>query len=164
MHGADLIDSGTKIHAEGAALDQIAAWREKGLKIGFTNGCFDLLHPGHISLLGQARAACDRLVVGLNSDASVGRLKGAGRPIQSEAARAVVIASIEAVDLVVIFEDDTPLSLIKTIRPDVLVKGKDYSEDQIVGGDEVKSYGGSIVLADLVDGHSTSGTIRRMAG
>ncbi len=164
LHGADLIDSGTKIHAEGAALDQIAAWREKGLKIGFTNGCFDLLHPGHISLLGQARAACDRLVVGLNSDASVGRLKGAGRPIQSEAARAVVIASIEAVDLVVIFEDDTPLSLIKTIRPDVLVKGKDYSEDQIVGGDEVKSYGGSIVLADLVDGHSTSGTIRRMAG
>lgn len=140
-----------------------ASWRAEGLAVGFTNGCFDLLHPGHISLLGQARQACDRLVVGLNSDASVARLKGPGRPIQSEAARAVVLGSLTSVDIVVVFEEDTPLRLIEAIRPDVLVKGRDYTIDQVVGADVVQGYGGRVVLAELAPGHSTTATVRRIA-
>jgi D-beta-D-heptose 7-phosphate kinase/D-beta-D-heptose 1-phosphate adenosyltransferase len=143
--------------------DRAQAWRRRGARIGFTNGCFDLLHPGHISLLKQARAACDKLVVGLNSDASVKRLKGKDRPVQSEASRATVLASLAAVDLVVVFHEDTPLNLIDTLRPDVLVKGADYSLDQVVGGEEVRAWGGEVVLADILNGHSTSETIRRLA-
>jgi D-beta-D-heptose 7-phosphate kinase/D-beta-D-heptose 1-phosphate adenosyltransferase len=146
------------------ALDRVARWRRNGISIGFTNGCFDLLHPGHVSLLQQARAACGRLVVGLNSDASVRRLKGAGRPVQSEAARAAVLASLASVDLVVVFEDDTPEALIAALRPDVLVKGADYRADQVVGGSFVESYGGRVLLAELVPGHSTTATIARAAG
>src|SRR6185312_15107494 len=112
-----------KIVARAAAVERASRWRRRGLRVGFTNGCFDLLHPGHIHLLAQARAACDRLVVGLNSDASVKRLKGNGRPVQDEAARAEVLAALEAVDLVAIFEDDTPIELIAKVRPSVLVKG-----------------------------------------
>jgi D-beta-D-heptose 7-phosphate kinase/D-beta-D-heptose 1-phosphate adenosyltransferase len=145
-------------------LDRIAAWRRQGLKIGFTNGCFDLLHPGHVALLAQARAACDRLVVGLNSDASVQRLKGTDRPIQAEAARAAVLSSLAPVDLVVIFDEDTPLELIEAIRPDVLAKGADYTVAQVVGAEIVQSYGGRILLADLTPGHSTTATIARMGG
>jgi D-beta-D-heptose 7-phosphate kinase/D-beta-D-heptose 1-phosphate adenosyltransferase len=145
------------------ALDHVARWRRKGLKIGFTNGCFDLLHPGHVSLLEQARAACERLVVGLNSDASVKRLKGAERPVQNEAARAAVLASLASVDLVVLFEEDTPRELIAELRPDVLVKGADYRIDQVVGGDLVQSYGGTVLLAELAPGFSTTATIARMA-
>jgi len=141
------------------AVSRVAVWRREGRKIGFTNGCFDLLHPGHISLISQARAACDRLVVGLNSDASVRRLKGLGRPVQSEAARAAVMASLAQVDLVVVFGEDTPLALIDAIRPDVLVKGADYSRAQVVGGDLVESYGGRVLLADLVPSYSTTATI-----
>jgi D-beta-D-heptose 7-phosphate kinase/D-beta-D-heptose 1-phosphate adenosyltransferase len=137
-------------------------WRKMGLKVGFTNGCFDLLHPGHISLLRQARAACDKLVVGLNSDASVKRLKGETRPLQNEAARSAVLASLIDVDQIVIFSEDTPLELIKTLRPDVLVKGADYTVDKVVGSPEVQSWGGKVVLAQLVDGHSTTKTIARM--
>lgn len=145
------------------ALDHIARWRHNGLRIGFTNGCFDLLHPGHISLLTQARAASDRLVVGLNSDESVVRLKGAGRPVQNEAARAAVLASLASVDLVILFDEDTPLTLISELRPDVLVKGADYRLDQVVGAELVQSYGGKVVLADLLPGHSTTATIARLA-
>ncbi|MBV8166794.1 MAG: D-glycero-beta-D-manno-heptose-7-phosphate kinase, partial [Alphaproteobacteria bacterium] len=116
----DLAQGESKVLSLHAALDQVAAWRSKGLKIGFTNGCFDLLHPGHVSLLAQSRAQCDRLVVGLNSDASVKRLKGETRPVQTETARAVVLASLSHVDAVVIFPEDTPLSLIEAIKPDVL--------------------------------------------
>jgi len=141
------------------ALSRIAVLRREGRKIGFTNGCFDLLHPGHISLLGQARAACDYLVVGLNSDASVRRLKGPTRPIQSEAARAAVMASLANVDLVVIFNEDTPQALIEAIRPDVLVKGSDYTRTTVVGADVVESYGGKVLLADLVPSYSTTATI-----
>jgi D-beta-D-heptose 7-phosphate kinase / D-beta-D-heptose 1-phosphate adenosyltransferase len=147
-----------------AALDHVARWRHRGLKIGFTNGCFDLLHPGHVSLLAQARAACDRLVVGLNSDLSVKRLKGPERPVQAEAARAAVLASLASVDLVVIFEEDTPLELIRAIRPDVLVKGADYRIDEVVGGDLVQSWGGTVLLADLSPGFSTTATIARIGG
>jgi D-beta-D-heptose 7-phosphate kinase/D-beta-D-heptose 1-phosphate adenosyltransferase len=143
-------------------LEQVERWRLRGLKIGFTNGCFDLLHPGHVALLAQARAACDRLVVGLNSDASVARLKGADRPVQQEAARAAVLASLSSVDLVVVFPEDTPMALIEAIRPDVLIKGADYRVDEVVGADFVQSYGGTVVLADLIAGHSTTATIKRI--
>jgi D-beta-D-heptose 7-phosphate kinase/D-beta-D-heptose 1-phosphate adenosyltransferase len=137
-------------------------WRKLGFKVGFTNGCFDLLHPGHISLIRQSRRACDKLVVGLNSDASVKRLKGENRPIQNEEARAAVLASLSDVDQVVIFAEDTPLNLIKTVRPAVLVKGADYRKDQVVGGDLVESWGGRVMLAELVEGQSTSSTIARL--
>ena len=141
------------------ALSRITVWRREGRKIGFTNGCFDLLHPGHISLIAQARAACDRLVVGLNSDSSVRRLKGPGRPIQNEAARAAVLASLANIDLVVIFNEDTPLTLIEGLRPDVLVKGADYTRSSVVGADLVESYGGKVLLANLVPSYSTTATI-----
>ncbi len=144
------------------ALDQVARWRRNGLRVGFTNGCFDLLHPGHVSLLSQARAQCDRLVVGLNSDASVVRLKGPGRPVQSEQARAAVLASLASVDLVVLFEEDTPLSVIAEIKPDLLVKGADYRHDQVVGAELVEAYGGKVVLAELLPGFSTTATIARL--
>jgi D-beta-D-heptose 7-phosphate kinase/D-beta-D-heptose 1-phosphate adenosyltransferase len=148
--------------------DQAAArarrWRDQGLAVGFTNGCFDLLHPGHVSLLRQARASCDRLIVGLNSDASVKRLKGSTRPVQTEQARAAVLASLADVDALVVFAEDTPEELIAVLRPQILVKGADYTEDQVVGGALVKSYGGKVVLAELAPGHSTSNTIKRLAG
>jgi D-beta-D-heptose 7-phosphate kinase/D-beta-D-heptose 1-phosphate adenosyltransferase len=153
-----------KVAPHAQALDTVERWRRKGLRIGFTNGCFDLLHPGHVALLAQAKAACDRLVVALNSDASTARLKGPSRPIQSELARAAVLASLAAVDLIVIFEEDTPIELIREIRPQLLVKGADYSLDQVVGADFVKSIGGEVLLAELTAGYSTSATIARMAG
>jgi D-beta-D-heptose 7-phosphate kinase/D-beta-D-heptose 1-phosphate adenosyltransferase len=145
-----------------AAADQVERWRRQGRRIGFTNGCFDLLHPGHVSLLQQPRAACDRLVVGLNSDTSIRRLKGETRPVQPELARATVLASLASVSMVVVFEEDTPETLIRTLRPDVLVKGADYTIDRVVGADLVQSYGGRVLLADLAEGHSTTATIARM--
>jgi D-beta-D-heptose 7-phosphate kinase/D-beta-D-heptose 1-phosphate adenosyltransferase len=150
-----------KIASLDDALNRLALWRAEGRKIGFTNGCFDLVHPGHISLLTQARARCDRLVVGLNADASVRRLKGDGRPVQDETARAIVLASLAAVDLVVMFSEDTPENLIRQIRPDILVKGADYKRENIVGADFVASYGGEVMLADLVPDRSTSDLIGR---
>jgi D-beta-D-heptose 7-phosphate kinase/D-beta-D-heptose 1-phosphate adenosyltransferase len=144
------------------AVDQVAVWRRQGLRVGFTNGCFDLLHPGHVSLIGQARGACDRLVVGLNSDASIKRLKGPARPVQGEAARGAVLASLGHVDLVVIFADDTPIEIIKKLRPEILVKGADYTKENVVGAKEVESWGGKVVLAKLVEGQSTTATIRKI--
>ena len=164
LHAADLLDAEAKLVDLEDAVTQVAHWRQAGFRVGFTNGCFDLLHPGHVSLLRQARAACDRLVVGLNSDASVRRLKGAGRPVQGEAARAAVLASMAPVDLLVVFADDTPLKLIEALRPDVLVKGADYSREQVVGADVVERHGGRVVLAELAPGHSTTATLRRLAG
>ncbi len=152
-----------KIATAEQALEAVSRWRAKGERIGFTNGCFDLIHPGHVSLLGQARAACDRLVVGLNTDASVKRLKGPQRPVQDETARAIVLASLASVDLVVRFDEDTPIELIRSLRPDVLVKGADYRVDQVVGADVVQAYGGRVVLANLTPGQSTTGTIARLA-
>lgn len=162
LHSDDLTAGNTKILSLEAAFDRIAIWRSKGLRIGFTNGCFDLLHPGHISLLAQARSLCDRLVVGLNSDESVVRLKGPSRPVQSEAARATVLASLETTDIVVLFGDDTPLELIKVLQPDVLVKGADYTVSTVVGADVVQDYGGQVFLATLEDGFSTTNTIARL--
>ncbi|MFZ5689779.1 MAG: D-glycero-beta-D-manno-heptose-7-phosphate kinase [Pseudomonadota bacterium] len=140
---------------------RLDVWRKQGLRIGFTNGCFDILHPGHVKLLAQARAACDRLVLGLNSDASVSRLKGPERPVQTVQARAEVLAALEAVDLVVVFEEDTPRSLIERVRPSVLIKGADYTREQVVGHDIVESYGGEVVLVGLLPGHSTTDIVRR---
>ena len=151
-----------KIVFDWALLDEhLAEWRRQGLRIGFTNGCFDLLHPGHVRLLAAARAACDRLVLGLNGDASVTRLKGEGRPVQPVEARAEVLAALEAVDLVVVFDEDTPAELIGRVEPTVLVKGGDYTRDQVVGADLVESWGGEVILIDLVPGHSTSNMVER---
>ena len=152
-----------KIVTLNQALDQVARWRSEGQRIGFTNGCFDLIHPGHIALLTKARAACRHLIVGINTDASVRRLKGPGRPLQGETARALVMAGMQAADLVVLFDEDTPIELIKAIRPDVLIKGADYAPDQVVGGDFVASYGGELVLVEMVAGESSSGAFARMA-
>jgi D-beta-D-heptose 7-phosphate kinase / D-beta-D-heptose 1-phosphate adenosyltransferase len=143
--------------------DRVGEWRRQGLRIGFTNGCFDILHPGHVRLLAQARAACDRLVVGLNGDASVRRLKGETRPIQDVHARADVLAALEAVDLVVVFDQDTPRELIARLRPKVLVKGGDYTLEEVVGHDLVEADGGEVILVELVPGHSTTGIVKRSA-
>ena len=162
LHHEEWVRGEAKVVGLAAAAERVRRWRSRNLRVGFTNGCFDLLHPGHVSLIRQARAACDRLIVGLNSDASIRRLKGAGRPVQTEAARSAVLASLEAVDLVVIFGEDTPLHLIETLRPEILVKGADYAMDQVVGGDTVRGYGGQVLLASLEEGHSTTATIARM--
>jgi len=153
-----------KIFALDTVLQLARGWREQGLKIAFANGCFDLLHPGHISLLEQARRSADRLIVGLNADLSIRRLKGPNRPVQSEVARATVLASMKSVDAVVIFAEDTPIKLIEVLAPDVLVKGADYTLSNVVGADLVIGRGGKVVLAELLSGHSTSGTVKRVGG
>jgi D-beta-D-heptose 7-phosphate kinase/D-beta-D-heptose 1-phosphate adenosyltransferase len=143
---------------------QLADWRKQQLRIGFTNGCFDILHPGHVKILTAARATCDRLIVGLNSDASVKRLKGSDRPVQNERARAEVLAALEAVDLVVIFEEDTPLNLITQIAPATLVKGGDYTREQVVGHEIVSANGGEVILVDILQGFSTTSLVERARG
>jgi D-beta-D-heptose 7-phosphate kinase/D-beta-D-heptose 1-phosphate adenosyltransferase len=143
--------------------ERLGEWRRRGMRIGFTNGCFDLLHRGHIRLLAEARAACDVLIVGLNSDASTRRLKGQGRPINPAESRADVLAALEAVDVVVVFEQDTPIELIKLVRPSVLVKGADYAREEVVGHEIVEAGGGQVILVDLVPGHSTTNMVRRAA-
>jgi D-beta-D-heptose 7-phosphate kinase/D-beta-D-heptose 1-phosphate adenosyltransferase len=154
-----------KIVADGATLDaELEEWRKQGLRIGFTNGCFDILHPGHVKVLTAARGACDRLIVGLNSDASVKRLKGEGRPVQNERARAEVLAALEAVDLVIVFEEDTPIRLITRIKPSVLVKGGDYTRDQVVGHEVVEAHGGEVRLVDVLPGFSTTSLVKRARG
>lgn len=130
--------------------------------MAFTNGVFDLLHSGHVDLLLAARETADALIVGINSDLSVRRLKGPSRPVRSEAERAYVVASIEAVDLVVIFGEDTPLELVKLLQPDVIVKGGDYTEDSIVGAAEVRSRGGRVVVVPLTPGQSTTSIIEKL--
>lgn len=161
-HEDEWFDAEAKVLPAAAAMERVAAWRRQGRRVGFTNGCFDLLHPGHVSLIAQARRNCDCLVVGLNSDASVARLKGEDRPVQNEASRAAVLASLADVDAVVVFGEDTPLELLRALKPDVLVKGADYTVEQVVGAEDVKGWGGEVVLADLLDGHSTTATIQRL--
>ena len=164
LHALEVRAAADKVATLEAALDHVARWRRRGETVGFTNGCFDLLHPGHVALLAQARGACDRLVVGLNSDGSARRLKGADRPVQPESARAAVLASLKDVDLVVAFDADTPIGLIEAVRPEVLVKGADYRLEEVVGADFVQAYGGRVLLADIAPGHSTTATIARLAG
>ena len=152
-----MIDSiKSKVQSAAEAQATLAGWRLAGGKVVFTNGCFDLMHPGHLHYLAQARALGARLVIGLNTDASVQKLKGEHRPIMDENARALLLASLSFVDLVVFFPEDTPLELIQQLRPDVLVKGADYTEDQVVGAPEVRSWGGDVALLPFVEGYSTS--------
>jgi len=140
-----------------------AAWRaERAGRVVFTNGVFDLLHPGHIDVLTSARSLGDSLIVGVNSDDSVRRLKGPERPIRSEHDRAYVLAGLEAVDGVVIFEQDTPLELIRLLRPDVLVKGGDYRPDTVVGRSEVEGWGGRVAIVPLTPGHSTTSLLEKL--
>ncbi|MCZ8086479.1 MAG: D-glycero-beta-D-manno-heptose 1-phosphate adenylyltransferase [Brevundimonas sp.] len=169
---AELIEAEVSQHAGTAlvkvtALDDLAAevegWHRQGLKVGFTNGCFDVLHRGHVAYLAQARSWCDRLVVALNSDASVRTLKGDGRPVNDLESRAVVIGGLASVDRVTAFDDPTPLRLIERLRPDVLIKGADYTRDTVVGADLVASWGGEVRLAAFTDGFSTTRTLERIA-
>ena len=159
------------LHAEDKVLTReelvlrVAVWRANGERVVFTNGCFDLLHVGHITVLEQARQLGDRLIVAINSDASVSCLKGPNRPVVGEEARARVLAALAAVDAVVVFGEATPLDVIVASRPDVIVKGGDYSEDTVVGAKEVKSWGGKVAIVPIVEGHSTTRLIERsMAG
>jgi D-beta-D-heptose 7-phosphate kinase/D-beta-D-heptose 1-phosphate adenosyltransferase len=143
--------------------EALAGWRARQPgRVVFTNGVFDLLHPGHVDVLVGARACGDALVVGVNSDASVKRLKGPGRPIRSEGERMYVLAALEAVDAVTLFDQDTPLELIQALHPDVIVKGGDYSPDTVVGAEHVRSRGGTVVIIPLTPGHSTTSTIERL--
>jgi rfaE bifunctional protein nucleotidyltransferase chain/domain len=141
---------------------QLSRWRLLGKTVAFTNGCFDILHQGHIASLSDAAREADLLVVGLNSDASTCRLKGEGRPVNDQHARATVMASLLMVDAVILFEEDTPLDLINAIRPDVLVKGGDYTLEQIVGAKEVIEAGGRVVINPIVPGFSTTGIIEKI--
>lgn len=143
-------------------LDAALAWRRRSGRVVFTNGVFDLLHPGHVDILTASKALGDALIVGLNSDSSVRRLKGPTRPVRTEQERALVLAALESVDAVVVFEEDTPLQLIRSLTPDVLVKGGDYSVETVVGAPEVLARGGEVIIVPLTPGHSTTGTVERM--
>ena len=153
-----------KIVNRSGAVEQVERWRQRGLRIGLTNGCFDFLHAGHAHLLEQARAACDRLVVVVNSDASLARQKRASPTAQREAARAAALASLSSVDLVCVFHEDTPEALIRALRPDVLVKGSNYTLDQVVGANLVHGWGGRVMLADMLPGHWNSPSPARLIG
>jgi D-beta-D-heptose 7-phosphate kinase/D-beta-D-heptose 1-phosphate adenosyltransferase len=145
-------------------LASLSAWSEQGLRVVLTNGCFDILHSGHLSLLEAARRSGDRLVVALNSDRSVRALKGEGRPLIPEAERAELLLALEAVDQVVIYDEPTPIEVVRAVRPDVLVKGADWAADAIVGRDEVEATGGRVLRVELVPGRSTSGLLERIRG
>lgn len=159
----DMREQGDKICNLPHLLERIVGWRAMGQRIVFTNGCFDLLHAGHVTYLEAARKQGDKLILGLNSDRSVSALKGPSRPVIHEQDRARVMAALEAVDAVILFDEDTPLQLICAIKPDILAKGDDYTEDQVVGGLEVKSWGGKVALVPIVPGRSTSSTIDKLS-
>jgi rfaE bifunctional protein nucleotidyltransferase chain/domain len=157
------MSSATNPTSKVLTLADAVAWRRAASgKVVFTNGVFDLLHPGHVDVLLGARRAGDVLVVGLNSDDSVRRLKGPDRPVRSEAERAYVLAALAMVDVVVVFGEDTPLEAIMALRPDVLVKGGDYREETVVGAREVRAWGGSVAIIPLTPGQSTTSIIQRL--
>lgn len=160
MKKIDLIKN--KIIHRDQLAQNLLLWRFLGKKIVFTNGCFDIIHAGHITYLSEAADLGNILIIGLNTDNSVKRLKGEGRPLNHEDARALVLASLKVVTCVILFDEDTPYNLISEIRPDFLVKGKDYKVHEIAGNDLVQSYGGQVVTIDLVDGYSTTGLIGKM--
>jgi D-beta-D-heptose 7-phosphate kinase / D-beta-D-heptose 1-phosphate adenosyltransferase len=164
LHAPDADALSGKLVSTNSASSIRRSWSSQGLEVGFTNGCFDLLHPGHVQLLAEAATKCDRLIVALNTDDSVRRLKGVGRPVQTELARAEVIGALRAVDLVVLFDQDSPRELIAELRPDVLMKGADYSVDTVVGADLVIAQGGRVELIDLVPGESSSRLIAMSKG
>lgn len=154
--------SGSGMLEVAALKELVTLWQSQGLKVGFTNGCFDILHRGHVTYLAQARSWCDRLIVALNTDASVSALKGPTRPVNDLDSRAAVIGALASVDAVTYFGEQTPLEIIKTLRPDVLIKGADYRKEQVVGAAEVESWGGEVRLAVFEDGYSTTSTIAKM--
>ncbi len=151
-----------KIKSLPEATTQVKAWQNAGLKVVFTNGCFDLLHLGHVDYLEKARSMGDKLVLGLNSDNSVSRFKGPERPLQDQQSRARVLASLQFVDLVVLFDEDTPLNLISQLLPNILVKGSDYLAENIVGADVVKKNGGEVKTIDFVPGYSTTRIVEKI--
>lgn len=163
LSSKDATEQADKITDLANLTNKVAAWKAAKQKIVFTNGCFDLLHAGHVTYLEAAKKTGDKLILGLNTDRSVSALKGPTRPVIHENDRARVLAALEAVDAVILFDEDTPLNLIHAIKPDVIVKGDDYTEDQVVGGKEVKSWGGEVKLIPLVQGRSTSKIIEKMA-
>jgi D-beta-D-heptose 7-phosphate kinase/D-beta-D-heptose 1-phosphate adenosyltransferase len=160
MKNAQVIPA--KIFSRNEVVRKVAQWRNIGKSVAFTNGCFDILHQGHIFSLSQAAEQADFLIVGLNSDASTRRLKGPARPVNKEQSRALILASLVMVDAVVIFEEDTPLDLIMSLQPDVLVKGGDYTIDQVVGAKEVIASGGKVVINPIMEGFSTTNTISKI--
>ena len=147
---------------EKRTIDQVIKWREFGKKIGFTNGCFDLIHPGHIALLETSKTHCDILVVGLNSDRSVAKLKGSSRPIQDESSRKTILTALKTVSVVIIFDEETPERLIKQLRPDIIIKGGDYNIEDIIGADFVRSYGGEVLTIPYLEGNSSSNIIEKV--
>ena len=152
-----------KVVSQDQALKELKAWREKNKKIVFTNGCFDIIHPGHIDYLSQARDLGDILVLGLNTDQSVRLLnKGSNRPINDERTRAYVLAGLASVDLIVFFDEETPYNLIKLLQPNVLVKGKDYEVEKIIGFDILKENGGEVITIPFLEGYSTSSLIKKI--
>ena len=163
MNEESLVRPETKVRSLAELQQQVEQWRAAGLKVVFTNGCFDILHIGHVTLLDDARREGDRLIVGINTDASVSRLKGPTRPIVAEHARARVLAALAAVDAVVSFDEPTPLELMVALKPDVIVKGGDYVADEIVGAPEVRSWGGRVAIVPFVQGFSTTQIIARAA-
>jgi len=164
LQQADFYNAEATVMGRVSARERVQRWRAAGLKVGFTNGCFDLLHPGHVALLEDAKSYCDRLIVAINTDASVTRLKGEGRPLQDEESRALMLAAMTAVDMVVVFGEDDPVALLELFHPDVLVKGGDYDIDGIVGADLVLGYGGEVHVSRLVAGRSSTDLIKKMSG
>ncbi|MFN3402303.1 MAG: bifunctional D-glycero-beta-D-manno-heptose-7-phosphate kinase/D-glycero-beta-D-manno-heptose 1-phosphate adenylyltransferase HldE, partial [Ferrovibrio sp.] len=162
LHMPDPHGIAAKVATAPQAAERVALWRSCGERIGFTNGVFDLLHPGHLALLSEVRAQCDRLVVAINADSSVRKLKGPTRPVQDERHRAQILAALGLVDLVVIFAEDTPEPLLELLKPDLLVKGGDYTVDQVVGAEIVRAYGGEVKVSRLVAGQSTTATIKKL--
>ncbi len=153
------MNTSNKIKIASEALEQRKNWKNNQQKVVFTNGCFDILHLGHVDYLEKSRQAGDKLIIGLNTDASVKKLKGPSRPINNEYARARILAALEFVDLVILFNEDTPLELIKLLQPDILIKGNDYSIETIVGAKEVIENGGEVKTIELVPDYSTTKTI-----
>ncbi len=162
LYTASIRQGQQKLCSLEVAHDTVAHWKAQGLHVGFTNGCFDVIHTGHLASLAHCKAHCDRLVIAINSDRSVKRLKGEARPINAEMDRAMMLAALSDVDMVVIFREDTPEALLEQLRPDVLMKGEDYERAAIIGADFVESYGGKVVRIRLVKGYSTTNTIARI--
>jgi rfaE bifunctional protein nucleotidyltransferase chain/domain len=154
--------SQSKIYTLSSLKAELISWKQAGSVVVFTNGCFDIIHLGHVDYLEKARRLGNRLVLGLNSDSSIRRLKGSGRPILDENARSRIMASFEFIDAVTLFSEETPINLIREVKPDILVKGNDYDPENIVGVDFVKSYGGKVITIELIPGYSTSGIIKKI--
>lgn len=162
VHTQDITTGASKIFPQDIAVAQVETWQREGLKVGFTNGCFDIIHAGHIASINDCASHCDKLIIAVNSDDSVRRLKGETRPVNQEMDRALLLAELQSVDMVIIFRDDTPLPLLHRLKPDVLMKGADYEKEQIVGWDFVESYGGEVKRIALKDGYSTTNTIKKL--